>query len=341
MLASMLTAMRKSIISERQMYDEKVAESDKRRKEDVEQAMRKFEQDRKTLDEENQAQVFCLKQEYEREIAYKKDLIAKFEDQVASLEDKLEHSKSRHQVMLEERLAAARKEFDDKADGIRPEVKVRALPPIRVPMPTGSRGIWPKSRLWGSQLAELSGPVLYMDLDLLILKSIDPFFSYGNEGDVILARNLNTPFERLGQTSLFRFPVGSLLPLQEKFERDPQGIADKYEFEQRFVTREAPHGVKFFPLLWVGHFKLMCIPPFPFNYLFPPRKPRLPKVLIFPGGLNQDLASQGRWSSDYSYWGPWGHMKKTFSPNRPGLSKLEFIRHFLRPSNWIREVWID
>jgi hypothetical protein len=231
--------------------------------------------------------------------------------------------------------------FTDKADGIRPEVKVRALPPIRVPMPTDSRGIWPKSRLWGSQLAELSGPVLYMDLDLLILKSIDPFFSYGNEGDVILARNLNTPFERLGQTSLFRFPVGSLLPLQEKFERDPQGIADKYEFEQRFVTREAPHGVKFFPLLWVGHFKLMCIPPFPFNYLFPPRKPRLPKVLIFPGGLNQDLASQGRWSSDYSYWGPWGHMKKTFSPNRPGLSKLEFIRHFLRPSNWIREVWID
>lgn len=119
MLASMLTAMRKSIISERQMYDEKVTESDKRRKEDVEQAMRKFEQDRKTLDEENQAQVFCLKQEYEREIAYQKELIAKLEGEITSLEDKLERTKSSHQVMLEERLAVARKEFEDKADGIR------------------------------------------------------------------------------------------------------------------------------------------------------------------------------------------------------------------------------
>ena len=119
LLTNMLTAMRESMIKHQQMYETKVAEADKRRKEEVEQAVRKFELDKKTLDEENQAQVFCLKQEYEREIAYKKDLIAKFEDQVASLEDKLEHSKSRHQVMLEERLAAARKEFDDKADGIR------------------------------------------------------------------------------------------------------------------------------------------------------------------------------------------------------------------------------
>ena len=37
------------------------------------QARRKFAQDRQTLDEENQAQVFCLKQEYEREVAYHKE----------------------------------------------------------------------------------------------------------------------------------------------------------------------------------------------------------------------------------------------------------------------------
>ena len=60
---------------------------------------------------------------------------------------------------------------------------------------------------------------------------------------MILARNPNTPLERLGQTSIFRFPVGKLLPLQEKFLADPQGVADTYQFEQRFVTREAPGGV--------------------------------------------------------------------------------------------------
>ncbi len=119
MLTNVLTAMRKSIISEQQLYEAKMAESDRRREHDVEQAKRKFEQDRKTLDEENQAQVFCLKQEYEREVAYQKERIAKLEAEVASLEDKLHHMKSSHQVMLEEKLAAAQKEFDDKADGIR------------------------------------------------------------------------------------------------------------------------------------------------------------------------------------------------------------------------------
>ena len=43
---------------------------------------------------------------------------------------------------------------------------------------------------------------------------------------MILARNPNTPFEKLGQTSLFRFPVGKLAPLREMFLADPQGIAD-------------------------------------------------------------------------------------------------------------------
>ena len=61
---------------------------------------------------------------------------------------------------------------------------------------------------------------------------------------MILARNPNTPLERLGQTSIFRFPVGKLLPLQEKFLADPQAVADTYQFEQRFVTREAPGGIR-------------------------------------------------------------------------------------------------
>ena len=38
-------------------------------------------------------------------------------------------------------------------------------------------------------------------------------------------------------------PVGRLAPLKAEFEADPQGIADRFRFEQRFVTRRAPGGV--------------------------------------------------------------------------------------------------
>ena len=113
-----------------------------------------------------------------------------------------------------------------------------------------------------------------MDLDLVVVGPLDDFFGFGEPDDVILARNPNTPFERLGQTSIFRFPVGKLVPLQRRFLADPQGVADAYQFEQRFVTREAPGGVKLWPDGWVRHFRHHCARTLPLNFLLPPRVPQ-------------------------------------------------------------------
>jgi len=119
MLTNVLTALRKAIVKEKQLYEAKMNEADRRLKEEVDESRRKLAQDKQTLDEENQAQVFCLKQEYEREVAYHKEEIAKLEGTVAAMTDKIEHMKSSHQVKLEEGLSKARAEFDAKADDIR------------------------------------------------------------------------------------------------------------------------------------------------------------------------------------------------------------------------------
>ena len=137
--------------------------------------------------------------------------------------------------------------FTDSAEGMRPEIRREPLPDLPVALPTGTKGIWPKARLWSAELADLTGPVLFMDLDLVITGNLDGFFEHGDPDAVVMARNQTTPFEKLGQTSLFRFPVGKLLPLKERFMADPQGVADEFRFEQRFVTREAPGGVSFWP----------------------------------------------------------------------------------------------
>ena len=228
--------------------------------------------------------------------------------------------------------------FTDSFEGIRPEVRCEPLPPIGVDMPTGTMGKWPKSRLWGPSLADLAGPVLFMDLDVVVTGSLDDFFNYGEPEDVILARNQTTPFERLGQTSVFRFPVGKLLPLQEKFQADPQGVANKYQFEQRFVTRNMPGGVKLFPRAWVAHFRQDCVWPFPLNYALPARLPRGARIVIFPGGVHPTHAIAGHWGARYRPRGRLEHVRHVAAPDRPDRP-LRYLRHYLLPVPWVAEHW--
>lgn len=230
--------------------------------------------------------------------------------------------------------------FTDRFDDIRPEVRVEPLPVLDVAMPTGTQGIWPKARLWGERLGELRGPVLFLDLDLVVVGSLDELFDYGDPDQVILARNQSTPFERMGQTSIFRFPVGKLKPLQDRFIANPQAIADTYQFEQRFVTREAPGGVDFWPRGWVRHFRAECTRTTPLNYFLPPKLPAGAKVVIFPGGLQPPHAAAGHWGKKYPKRTPAEHLKGVFSPNRPD-PPLRYLRHFILPSDWVARAWTE
>jgi hypothetical protein len=228
--------------------------------------------------------------------------------------------------------------FTDSDAGVRPEVRCAPLPPLDAVMPTGTKGIWPKARLWGPTLGDLAGPVLFLDLDLVVVGPLDDFFRFGAPDDVILARNQSTPFEKLGQTSCFRFPVGKLAPLQAAFLADPQAVADEFRFEQRFVTRRAPGGVKFWPRGWVRHFRIDCARALPLNFLLPPRLPKGARVVIFPGGLLPPHAIAGHWGRHYPKVSRWEHAKAAFGRDRPD-PPVSYLRHYLLPSPWVAEAW--
>ncbi|MFA5582213.1 MAG: glycosyl transferase [Paracoccaceae bacterium] len=227
--------------------------------------------------------------------------------------------------------------FTDNTDGIRPEVACEPLPPLDVAMPTNTKGIWPKARLWGHELGSLRGPVLFLDLDLVITGSLDDFFSYGDPDAVILARNAALPFERVGQTSVFRFPVGKLAPLLDMFRTDPQGIADRYRFEQRFVSRNAPGGFDLFPRRWVRHFRYQCLPAFPLNYLWPARLPRDARIVIFPGGVLPEHAIAGGWRGGVGL-NARAHIARLRSPVGRETA-FRHLRHFMRPVPWVARHW--
>lgn len=230
--------------------------------------------------------------------------------------------------------------FTDNAEGIRPEVDCQPLPPIDVEIPATRRGIWPKARLWGPNLGTLTGNVLFLDLDLVITGSLDDFFSYGDPDAVILSRNPTRPFERLGQTSLFRFPVGKLVPLQERFSTDPAGVAAKYVYEQRYVTQCAPGGVDLFPARWVRHFRRFNVRTFPLNYFLEPRIGRDTRVVIFPGHLFPEDAVMGGWAGRrgigrIEHLAGWRRLRRA----REGV--FAYFRHYMLPTSWVRDIWRD
>lgn len=229
--------------------------------------------------------------------------------------------------------------FTDNRANIRPEVLCEDLPELNVQMPINTRGIWPKARLWSKTLGSLKGAVLFLDLDLVIVSSLDPFFEVGGPDDIVMAKNQTTPFERLGQTSLFRFPVGKLLPLQETFKANPQKVADEYRYEQRFVTKNAPGGVKFFPRRWVLHFRQDCRRPFPLNYLLAPKLPRSARVVIFPRGLLPQHALEGKYGEKQAAAKPATYFLQVITGARRRHGLFSDLRHYIKPTLWVGDHW--
>ncbi|WP_299823396.1 glycosyl transferase [uncultured Jannaschia sp.] len=225
----------------------------------------------------------------------------------------------------------------DDAHGLRPEVRHAPIPDVGVEMPHGVPGKWPKAALWANELSDLKGPVLFVDLDVVILRSLDEFFDYGNPEDVFLSRNAAKPFHRIGQTSLFRFPVGKLEPILEKFRTDPQAVGAKYRYEQNYVTSNAPGGVRFWPRSWVKHFRIQCVPLFPLNLIMAPKKPKSAKVIIFAGHLNPPDAIAGRWNRKEEHRSVRNHLKDV-RRNRLGYKA---VRSYVHPTKWVEEAWRD
>lgn len=228
--------------------------------------------------------------------------------------------------------------FTDNAADMRPEIRCMPLPEIDYPLPVNTRGKWPKSRLWGEKLGDLTGPVLFLDLDVVVTGNLDEMFTFGDPDDVVLSRNPARPFERIGQTSVFRFTVGKLAPMQDLFKTDPQGFGEKYQWEQRFVTNHAPGGVKLFPSRWVRHFRRHNVPMFPLNFLLVPRLEPGTRVVIFPGGLHPQHAIDGGWKdADARGLTPTEHIARAIKQRDQRWFKR--LRRYVRPTPWVADHW--
>lgn len=205
----------------------------------------------------------------------------------------------------------------DNADGLHPGVHVYPLPAIDIPSHVDRVKPWPKLAVWQSPLFDITGDVLFLDIDMVVTGPLDDFFTY-EPGEYCVIENWTQLGQGIGNTSVFRFPVGRYKKIYDDFAADPMAVMRDYKIEQQYISAMIPEQ-KFWPREWCVSFKHSCIPPFPLNWMKTPTLPNGARLVAFTGKPDPDEAAVGAW---------------------PAVWYKKVYKH-IRPVNWITENWQD
>lgn len=208
---------------------------------------------------------------------------------------------------------------DDPAD-LHPDILT-----IELPDNPGIKRSWPdilvKLMLTRNGLGGLSGPTLFLDLDIVITGSIDCFFDYAPGRYCMIHNWVNWRKKLLGRrpavgnSSIFRFDAGPQSDeIYQTFLKEMHRAEDFSQFntEQAFMTYAMKNPV-WWPETWVKSYKWNCRPFFPLNLMVTPSLPKDCRILVFHGRPDPDEAIIG-------YRG-----KK--------------LHHHIRPAPWIKDYW--
>lgn len=209
---------------------------------------------------------------------------------------------------------------DDTGD-LLPGIETCAIPPNPGVVGPTWPNVFLKLALIEDGFADLSGPTLFLDLDLLVLGPIDCFFDY-HPGEYCIIHNwielrkqLFRPRPNIGNSSIFRFDAGKSQHIHDTFMEEIERVADRsiYPTEQAFLTY-AMKRKHWWPDAWVKSFKRHCRRTFPLNLVRPPKPPPAgTRFLVFHGFPDPHTAIEG-------------HSGKR-------------IHHRVLPTPWIADYW--
>ena len=205
--------------------------------------------------------------------------------------------------------------FTDDGSELDPDIEALPLPHIELPERVRWNP-WRKISLWQYPLADLEGDVLFLDLDIVVTGSLDPLFDF-EPGRYCVIHNWTQPRDTVGNTSVFRFPVGKHTHIYDRVMSEPDDVLGKYKIEQLYISREIDDQA-FWPKRWCVSFKHSCVPLFPLNFFMVPALPRDARVVIFSGNPDPDEAIAGHY---------------------PTPAKWKRLYKHVRPTPWVAEHW--
>ncbi|MFM8576024.1 MAG: glycosyltransferase, partial [Limnohabitans sp.] len=97
----------------------------------------------------------------------------------------------------------------DDAQGIHPDVRCLPIPPLNLPPGSPERG-WTKLVTFSQDLHGLRGTALFLDVDVVIVGSLDGFFEH--PGRFLIIKDYDrfwNPGRITGNSSVYRFELGA------------------------------------------------------------------------------------------------------------------------------------
>ncbi len=211
--------------------------------------------------------------------------------------------------------------FTDDTNGIIDDVECHPLPSVEFSDAEEDRR-WLKLGVLRKDIADLKGATLFLDLDVVVIDSIDDFFDY-EPGTFCISHDWWMPYKHLisevmkrpkvGNTSVFRFEAGSMNFIVEKFEEHSTEVLQQFALEQAYITHEVGNRIRWWPQQWVSSFRRHCRPVFPMNLLVSPSIRAGTRIVAFHGLPKLDQAAKG-------------YMTR-------------YPHKICRPSPWISEHW--
>lgn len=180
----------------------------------------------------------------------------------------------------------------DNSMGVRPEVECMPLPTM--PLAPGAERGWNKLATFKADLHGLRGTALFLDLDVVIVDDITPFFEH--PGEFLIIKDWKRPWRITGNSSVYRFQLGAHADVLRHFLEQQMDIRHRHRNEQEYLS----HAMKdrgrlgYWPADWCRSYKYHCIPPWPTNYWQTPGIPPDARILVFHGEVNPPDALAGR-----------------------------------------------
>ena len=181
----------------------------------------------------------------------------------------------------------------DDARGVREEVQCLPIPSLALPPGIPERG-WTKLTTFEADLHGLRGTALFLDLDVVIVADITPFFE--EPGEFLIIHDWKRPWRITGNSSVYRFELGAHADVLAEFRATQEAVRARLRNEQAFLS-EVMHRqgrLRYWPQAWCASYKYHCIPPWPTNYWREPVQPADARIIVFHGEVNPPDAIAGR-----------------------------------------------
>jgi len=158
----------------------------------------------------------------------------------------------------------------DDGNGVRPEVTCLPIPPLNLHLAPGQRdGAWKKLTTFEQDLHGLRGPALFLDLDVVVVGSLDAFFE--QPGEFLIIHDYARPWRReriTGNSSVYRFELGAHADVLAYFRANMDKVQAEYRNEQAYLSDVLHNQGKlaYWRDGWCPSFKYHGIPTWPTNY---------------------------------------------------------------------------